>query len=241
MERQGGRRREWIGSMRNVIVMAVSAAVVAVLACKSDTTSPSGGGSTNDGYTITIDSGISGQTATVGTPINVSIHVTKDSVNPAPGLTITWTVSQGNGKVSPATSVTDANGAASTVWTMGDTAGSNELVAFASGPNISVTVFATSIGGAAVKLSKVSPDSQAVVVGATTSLVVTAVDAFGNGAPNFPVTWTATGGSLSATTTTTGITGNAVVNFTTGTTPATYTVTANAGALGTASFKVVGF
>ena len=227
--------------MRNVIVMAVSAAAVAVVACKNDSTSPAGSSSTNDGYAITIDSGISGQTATVGTPIAVSIHVTKDSVNPAPGLTITWTVSQGNGKVTPASSVTDANGAASAVWTMGDTAGSNELVALASGPNISVTVFATSIGAAATKVSKVSPDSQAVVAGATTSLIVRAVDAFGNGSPNLNVTWTATGGSLSATTTTTGTSGNAVVNFTTGTTPGTYTVTADAGALGTATFKVVGF
>ena len=224
--------------MRNLVGVAISMLVVGILACHHDSTGPDNGSAVSDGYDITIDSGISGQTATVGTPITVRVHLTHDSV-PAPNVTITWAVSLGHGKVSPTTSVTDANGGASTVWTLGDTAGSNEMVA--STPNVSVTVFATGTGGAAVKLTKVSPDSQAVVAGATTSLAVTAVDAFGNGSPNLTVTWSATGGSLSATTTTTGNSGNAVVNFTTGTTPATYTITANAGALGTASFKVVGF
>lgn len=223
--------------MRNLIVVAVALAAVGVVACHHDSTSPTTTNTVN-GYSITIDSGISGQTATVGTPITVRVHLTKDSVA-APNEAITWTVSVGSGKVSPASSVTDANGAASAVWTMGDTAGTNELVAAT--PNVSVTVFATGIGSAGVKLSKASPDSQAVVAGATTSLIVRAVDAFGNGAPNLIITWTATGGTLSAPSTTTGVSGNAVVNFTTGATPATYTVTASAGALGSASFKVVGF
>jgi hypothetical protein len=55
------------------------------------------------------------------------------------------------------------------------------------------------------------------------------------------VAWTASGGSLSVPTSTTGAAGNADVVFMTATTPATYSVTASAPGLSSISFKIVGF
>ena len=239
VERQGGRRRACRAGMRIPFIVAISAvAAFAAVACHHDgSTSPTS--SSTNGYAITVDSGIGGQTAVVGTSITIRVHVKKDS-QPAPGLTVTWGTGTGSsGTVSSKTSTTDASGAASVTWTMGDTAGVYALTASTSG--VSATITATAIGGVATGLSKVSPDSQAVVAGATTLLTARAIDKFGNPSPNISITWAATGGTLSATATTTGPSGNASVNFTTSSTPATYTITATAAGLGSVTFKVVGF
>jgi adhesin/invasin len=223
--------------MRSSLIVAISALTsVAIAACHHDSSTGPQTSSAN-GFAITIDSGISGQNVPVGGQIIARVHVTKDSL-PAPGLTVSWSASAGHGTLSSPTSVTDAGGGASVTWTVGDTAGTNTLDAATSG--VAVTIFATGIGGSAISLSRVSPDSQLVVAGATTLVVARAIDKFGNGSPNVTVTWTTTGGSLSASTTMTGSAGNASVNFTTGATPGTYTVTATAAGLGSVTFKVLG-
>lgn len=57
---------------------------------------------------------------------------------PIPGATITWSVLTGGGSVNPTTSVTDANGQASTTWTLGPTQGAQTMQARAGN---AVTVF----------------------------------------------------------------------------------------------------
>lgn len=85
--------------------------------------------------TIALSAG-NNQTATVNTavPINPTVLVTGAGGVPAAGVLVTWTVTGGGGNVSPATSFTNANGLASTVWTMGPTAGTDTLQASANGP-----------------------------------------------------------------------------------------------------------
>ncbi|HSG09379.1 MAG TPA: CARDB domain-containing protein [Longimicrobiales bacterium] len=57
-----------------------------------------------------------------------------------PGVTVTFTPAQGSGSVSPASAATDANGDASTVWTLGDAFGPQGLSAsIQGGPSASVT------------------------------------------------------------------------------------------------------
>src|SRR5574341_1336801 len=86
-----------------------------------------------------------GQSATAGTavPVSPSVVVRDSSGNPVAGVPVTFTVASGGGTVSPASPVTtDASGiAAATSWTLGPTAGPNQLTAAASGLQGSPVVF----------------------------------------------------------------------------------------------------
>lgn len=72
----------------------------------------------------------SGQTAPAGraTPTAPSVLVTDPQGNPIANVTVYWQVLSGSGSVANATSVTDADGRASTIWTLG--AGDNQLKAY---------------------------------------------------------------------------------------------------------------
>ena len=98
----------------------------------------------------------------------------------------------------------------------------------------------TAVGGPPSSLTKISPDSNVVVAGATLSITARLTDKFGNPSPGVPVTWTATSGTLSKTTTTTTTSGNAEVNFVTTPTAGAYFVTATVAGVGSVTFKVVG-
>jgi phage tail sheath gpL-like len=121
---------------------------------------------------------------------------------------------------------------------MGDTARAYTLTAAITGA--SVTLQATATAGDPVTLSKVSADTIAVAAGASTLVTVRAVDKLGNPVSGVVVSWASTGGALTITATTTGASGNAEVAFSSDATPRSYTVTATAAGLGTATFIVVG-
>jgi adhesin/invasin len=222
--------------------IAVVSMIALAAACSSDspTTPVATTGDTTKtaaGVTVEVDSASANQTVTVGTATTVRVHVTQ-STTPVSGATVTWAVTGGGGSVSAASSITDATGVASVVWTMGDTVGTNTLSATASGATIVVTD--TSLVGAISSLVKVSPDSQAVVSGGLVALNARAVDRFGNGVPSVAINWTTTDGSLSTTATTSGLKGSVTTNLLTGSAPATYFVTAVLPGLASVTFKVVG-
>lgn len=66
--------------------------------------------------------------AGLNTPTAPSVLVTDPQGNPIANVTVYWQMLSGTGSVGTATSVTDANGRASTSWTLG--AGSNQLKAY---------------------------------------------------------------------------------------------------------------
>ena len=78
------------------------------------------------------------------------------------------------------------------------------------------------------------------MAGANTLLTVRVTDKSGNSVPGVSVSWSATGGALTAATTVTGPSGNGQVVFSTETVKKSYTVTATAAGLGALTFKVVG-
>jgi hypothetical protein len=84
-----------------------------------------------------------GQSGLVGSalPTPLGVKVTDGSGNPAPGVTITWSVVSGGGTVSPAASVTDANGITSSQYTLGPTEGEQQAEATATGLTGSPVVF----------------------------------------------------------------------------------------------------
>jgi hypothetical protein len=232
--------------MRIPTLLGCCAATLAIAACHSDKaselptappTDTTGSSTSTAGLNITVDSGIIGDTIVVHTAVAVRVHV-KQNGTPVSGTTVTWTVASGGGAVSSPTSTTDATGLATVTWTIGDTARTNGLSAAITGASVGVTV--TAIGGAPTALAKISPDSDAVVAGAALSLVARVTDKFGNPASGVDVNWAATGGSLTAASTKTSLSGNAGVNFVTGSTTGSYLVTASVPGIGSVSFKVVG-
>jgi adhesin/invasin len=193
--------------------------------------------STN-GYSITVDSALAIRTAVVGTSVPASVHVAQNG-QPAPGVTITWTVSAGGGTVSSPTSVTDSSGVAATTLTLGDTVRTVTLtggIAGVASANLQVTTTA----GPPAAVAKVSADSVAIVAGANTLLTVRVTDKTGNAVSGAAVAWTASGGALTTATTVTGPSGNGQVVFSTDATPKSYTVTATVAGIGALTFKVVG-
>ena len=73
-------------------------------------------------------------------PDPIVVRVTRDG-SALPGQTVSWNVSAGGGSVSPGTSTTDANGDASTTWTLGPAPGGNALDASLTGATGSPQTF----------------------------------------------------------------------------------------------------
>ena len=196
----------------SAIIVAGITAATAACGDKSSNTAPL------VGTTITINTGSDAQTGAVGQALAqpISVHVVDQNGAAFAGANVTWTVLSGGGSVSAATSATNTTGDATTVWTLGNTAGLDSLKADL-GNGSSVTIAATAVAGPFASLSMVSGDAQSVTAGSTTQpLVVKAVDALGNVVANATVTWTVTGGgTLSATSSTTDATGMTQVTLTT--------------------------
>jgi adhesin/invasin len=73
----------------------------------------------------------------------VIVRVVDAASNPLPGVTVTFTAAAG-GSVSPATSVTNDDGEASTRWTLGPTPGNQALSVSAGGQSVQITATAGS-------------------------------------------------------------------------------------------------
>jgi adhesin/invasin len=218
--------------------------IVALCGAAACSSSDGGSGTTGPGgpaaiaYSLSADSVFLDRTALIGTALTTSVHVALGG-QPAANVTVNWFAAAGSGALSAKTSTTDASGVASVIWTISDTAHVNTLTATAGSGSVNMT--ATSTPGNPFALAKASADSTLVVAGASTLLTVRVVDSFGNRVAGVPVSWTATGGSLSPSSSTTGANGNADVVFVTSGTPATYSVMATAPGLTAVSYKVVGF
>jgi adhesin/invasin len=211
-------------------------AVIGASACSdnNDTTIP------RTATTITASSATNGQTGVVGTALAQPVAVVVADQNGAPlaGATVNWAVTAGGGSVASSTSVTDASGNATVVWTLGQSVGTDTLTAsIAGGANAIITATATAAAASAVHVT--SADTLTVAAGATTApLVVKVVDQFGNPISGATVTWSvAGGGTLSATSSTTDATGSTQVTLTTAA-AGTYTVTAKSGTLTAVTFTI---
>jgi hypothetical protein len=222
--------------------LALILAAVALVACNNDTTvstpvTPPNPGTSPSGLNIAFDSGtVDADTLPVHTPIVLKLHVTQNKVG-VPNVNVGWSVTNGKGTVSSASTGTDANGAASVTWTLGDTVGINTVVAAITGASATLNKFAKS--GPAAAIAKVTPDSSAIVAGASVPITARVVDQYGNPVQGATVSWTTSAGTLSAASTVTASSGNASTNLTTSA-RGTYTVTATVIGKGSVAFKIVG-
>lgn len=133
---------------------------------------------------------------TVGTQLPLQAQVTDASGNPLGGVSVTFSITAGNGTVQPGQGVTDANrGVAQATLTVGTTAGVNTVEATVSGISPAV-LSVTGAPGPLAQLEKVSGDLQSAIHGTTlpADIVVRAADAYGNGLAGVPVAFEVTGG-----------------------------------------------
>jgi hypothetical protein len=230
------RIRFFLASGPAIVLVAGLAACSGASSAATTGTSADSATSTT-GLTLVADTAALGDSVVAGTTVPVTVHVMQGAT-PAANVLVTWTVTAGGGAVGSATSVTDASGLATATWTVGDTVKTNTMTAVITGAT--VTINTVTVAGAVSSLARVSPDSQSIVAGAALTLTARPIDRFGNPVSGATVSWSASGGVLSATTTTSGNQGDATTNFVTNATPGTYLVTAGVAGKASVTFTVVG-
>ncbi len=132
------------------------------------------------------------QAVTVGTTGADSLAVVVYDSNGSlmPGATVTWTLSDGQGTLSSASSVTDANGVARVAFTAGTTSGVAHVAAAVG--NVEPVSFEEDLTpGAPARLVAMQAVTDTLAEGATlTGPLLRVVDQFGNAVPNVTVTAT---------------------------------------------------
>ncbi len=140
--------------------------------------------------TVSIVSG-NGQSGSIGTelPAALTVRVTDSGTRPVSGVTVSWAVTAGGGRVTPTTGTTDSSGTASARWTLGTAPGANRATATVAGT--SVVVFeATATATAAVTASvAVTSPTLSPYEGETVQLTAIAKDAYGNVLSGKTATW----------------------------------------------------
>lgn len=182
-----------------------------------------------------------GQTGPAGLPLGQAavVQVTDEQGRPVEGQEVVFTALT-PGAVSPQRMATDARGQASTEWTLGAAAGTQQLRAeVAADGSVFTTLNATAVAGAGQILGAADGDAQIGPVGSALaeSLVVRVTDGQGNPVAGVTVSWTAGGGgSVSPESAVTGADGRAAAERVLG--PVAGPQTADASAEGLAGSPV---
>ncbi len=170
------------------------------------------------------------QSSTVGSVLTPTVTVRDASGNALPRFQVTFAVTSGGGSVSPVASLTDDNGTASTQWTLGPTAGLQQLVATAGSKTTPFTVTGTADVASQIAASP-GANGQTAPPGAAVpnppSVIVR--DSHGNPKAGVPVTFAvgSGGGSVTGATAQTNGSGIATVgSWTLGSIAQTNTLTA---------------
>lgn len=160
-----------------------------------------GGGGGPNPNTVLVKSSSSGdnQTGTVANPLAnpLCARVTENGANKS-GIDITWATS-GGGSMNPTTTTSAGDGTACSTLTLGQTAGSQNATATATGASGSpLTYNATANAGPATTFGKNGGGGDGQQGAINTQLPepvsVLATDQFGNGVPAVGVTWAVTSG-----------------------------------------------
>jgi plastocyanin len=181
------------------------------------------------------------QVANAGAPLADSFRVVvTEGGAPKAGATVTWSSTASGAVLSPASSITDANGRAATRMTLGGVAGVQSARASVAGRSVSFSV--TGTPGPAALFELTSGNDQAALGGVSVAnpLRVRVLDQFGNPVNGSTVSWTiiSGGGTLSAHSSVTANGGVASVGATTGGAPGTTEVQAVSAGSDTLLFRV---
>ena len=183
-----------------------------------------------------------GQRASRGTALGdpLVVRVTDGFGNRVEGVTVVW--SADDGSVDPVSSETDANGRASTTWTLGSSVGGQTARAASSGLEGSPLVFtATASSGDAARLVRISGNGQSARAGTELdeALVVRVEDQDGNGVSGRAVSWVVAtgGGSVSSLNSVTDGNGRSSTRWTMGAEPGSNTLSAVVSGIGAVGFS----
>ena len=171
------------------------------------------------------------QDGIVGQPLTRPIQVLVTEGNaPLPGATVTWAPEISDGVFTPASAPTDANGLASTVWTLGPFQGTQIATAAVSGSSTaSVRFTATAAHDVPVTLAKLTGDNQSATVNSPLRHVQAVVgDQFANGVAGVGVSWSVSSGTVTPEADVTGPGGISSVDVILGGTAGPLTITATA-------------
>lgn len=220
-----------LSPLRAALLFGLSA--LTIVGCDDD--DDDGGGPNPDVVIAKATPSGDAQTGTVGTALTdeLRVVVTEDGA-PSQGVDVTFATT--NGSVAPATATTDASGIASTVWTLGQTAGAQEATATLAGATGSPQTFtATGEADVAANLVTVSGADQAGLIStaAAAPLIVQITDQFDNGVAGTAVDFAVTAGDATAApgSANSSATGEAQTTITFGPTAGEVTVTATSAGL----------
>jgi adhesin/invasin len=168
--------------------------ILALLGC-------GGGGGIDPTHTfvITKTSG-DGQEGMVARPLANPVQVLVTEGNaPVPGATVDWLLDISDGAFTPTSMVTDADGLATSLWTLGTRKGVQRATArvITGSNNPSVIFTATAVNDVPVSLSKVTGDNQRAMAGSQLRPIQASVtDQFENGVEGVPVSWSIAAGTV---------------------------------------------
>lgn len=153
---------------------------------------------------IAVDGG-NNQTVTVAQqlPVALTVVVTDASNKPVPNRRVDWDISAGSGTLAPSSSMTNANGIATSTWTAGPVAGTARVTAQISGLNPAIFT-ATVVAGAAASVVA-TPDAITLGVGDTLRLRAALRDQFGNTIQNQVAAFTSLNPTIVAVNATSGL------------------------------------
>jgi protocatechuate 3,4-dioxygenase beta subunit len=189
------------------------------------------------------------QSAPAGTQLATPlvVRVTDANGNPVPQQIVNFVVTSGGGGVFAPAAITNADGTAQNLWTLGTSVAAPQTLEAravdptSGAPLVFATFHATVAAGAATQVTRTAGNAQSGLMAAplTDSLQVKVLDQYGNPVPNVTVTWAAAdGGTVSPATSTTRADGTTRAAWTLGNhasagatatvaslTPATFTAT----------------
>jgi len=142
-----------------------------------------------------------GQTGQVGQALGAPLQVVvTDGGAPAAGATVTWSTTAAAGSMTPTSTPTDANGIASSSWSLGTVAGPQSAQATLSGASGSpITFTATAAAGEPTTLAEAGGNNQTGQINTALAPVQAKVtDEFGNAVAGVDVAWSATGATVAA-------------------------------------------
>ena len=158
------------------------------------------------------------QSAQVGTEVRdpLVVRVLDAEQNPIPNRAVTWIVTAGGGSVSQENTTTNAQGEASTRWTLGPAVGANSVNAVVSGVGTATFNATGTAGTVSASNSTVTASPGSIAAGSGTSTVtVTVRDASNNpvGGVSVSLTSSGTGNTITPASASTGSNGVATFTF----------------------------
>jgi adhesin/invasin len=117
------------------------------------------------------------QSAQAGTelPIALVVQVLDAQGNPVVGRAVTWVIGAGGGSVAPQNTPTDAQGKASTRWTLGSSVGNNTVNAVVSGVGTATFSATATAGSVSASRSQVTASPGTITAGAGSSTITVQV------------------------------------------------------------------